>query len=396
MKKEKRTDSGERRSVLFVDDEPHIIESLRRMLRNEPYQTLFAVSGREALDILEKENIHVVVSDLRMPEIDGLSLLKQVQKDHPHTIRIVLSMHADSESILESINKGNIYRYILKPWEEKDFKLTIRQALDLYNLQSERRNLLQELEKNNRLLTERVAQRTKQLLSMERKAYIGKYASQIVHNLNNPLQAVFAGLDMAIQELSSANPSPVKLDKYMQMAKSSATDMGQIIAGILDHSRDAIQLGTEQVDVNGIIEKELNFFRINPFFRKQIVTQVHLAEKLPTILGNPLQIKQIVDNLIKNAIDAMEESSDKRLTIETSADAGTVSIKISDAGHGIPRAHMKKIFSPDFTTKLPGKGMGLGLASVKAMVEAYSGNISVESEEGRGTTFVIKIPIGKA
>lgn len=113
-------------------------------------------------------------------------------------------------------------------------------------------------------------------------------------------------------------------------------------------------------------------------------------------MGNPIQIKQIVDNLVKNAIDAMEHSPQKRLTLQTRLEDKAVAIIVSDTGEGIAEENLARIFLPDFTTKPIVKGTGLGLASVKTMVEAYSGDIQVESKKGEGTTFIVRIPIGRS
>jgi len=110
------------------------------------------------------------------------------------------------------------------------------------------------------------------------------------------------------------------------------------------------------------------------------------------IRGNPIQIKQILDNLIKNALDAMEDSPVKQLTIQTTAEKDRVVLRITDTGHGISPEHTERIFAADFTTKPVGKGTGLGLASVKAMMEAYSGTIQVASEVNEGTTFTLCFP----
>ena len=141
------------------------------------------------------------------------------------------------------------------------------------------------------------------------------------------------------------------------------------------------------------LRKVHNFFMLNPIYKSEIEKQINLSDHLPSIWGNPIQIKQIIDNLIKNAIDAMEHSDERRLTIETRFKDKNVVIIISDTGEGIAEKNLTKIFSPDFTTKPIDKGTGLGLASVKTMVEAYSGDIRVESEEGEGTTFIIRMPV---
>ena len=102
----------DKRTVLFVDDEERILNSLRRSLMDEPYETLFANSGSQALEILEQEHVHVIVSDLCMPEMGGLELLRIVKDGYPHIIRLVLSGNTDRELLLNAINQGEISRFI--------------------------------------------------------------------------------------------------------------------------------------------------------------------------------------------------------------------------------------------------------------------------------------------
>jgi signal transduction histidine kinase len=167
----------------------------------------------------------------------------------------------------------------------------------------------------------------------------------------------------------------------------------KIIAGILTHLRDKTLFKTEQIDINEIIKGEFEFFELNPTYKYQIEKKVELSDNLPGIQGNPIHIKQIVDNLLKNAIDAMEHSQEKRLAVETCLEDKAVLIRISDTGEGIAQEDLPKIYSPDFTTKPIGKGTGLGLASVKTMVDAYSGDMQVRSRKGEGTTFIVRIPV---
>ncbi len=162
------------------------------------------------------------------------------------------------------------------------------------------------------------------------------------------------------------------------------------------HAKNKNQYQTEPIDINEEIKRALDFFMINPVYKYEIEKLTELSDNLPHILGNPIQIKQIIDNLVKNAMDAMENSPVKRLTTETYVEDSSVIIRISDTGEGISEEDLTKIFSPDFTTKPIGKGTGLGLASVKTMVEAYSGDIRAESEKGKGATFIVRIPINRS
>jgi len=145
-----------KRSVLFVDDEPEVLSAINRLMINEPYDLLFSESGEDALNILKNNDVHVAVIDLRMPKMDGFSLLKKIEHLDPNIIRLVLSVSADSNSILSATNKGNVYRYITKPWNNKELKIIIKQSVHLFDVQQDKRDLLEKLEEKNILLEEKL------------------------------------------------------------------------------------------------------------------------------------------------------------------------------------------------------------------------------------------------
>ena len=129
----------EKRTVLFVDDEKKILKSLKRGLMDEPYESLLASSGKEALEILQQNDVHVLVTDMRMPEMSGLELLRIVKKEYPHIVRMVLSGYTQVTTLLTAINEGEIFKFITKPWQlEKEFKPAIREAVEYYNFLSQR------------------------------------------------------------------------------------------------------------------------------------------------------------------------------------------------------------------------------------------------------------------
>jgi DNA-binding NtrC family response regulator len=134
----------EKRTVLFVDDEENVLASLKRGLLDEPYNTLFANGGREALEILARSPVHVIVTDIRMPQMSGLELLRTTRERYPHIIRMTLSGDVEIATVLTAINQGEIFRFIPKPWKSnEELKTTIRQAIEFYDLHSEREMLMQ-------------------------------------------------------------------------------------------------------------------------------------------------------------------------------------------------------------------------------------------------------------
>ena len=157
-------------TVLCVDDEQNIQQSLKRLLRKEDYRLLTVLNGAEGLKILEENDVQVVIADQRMPQMSGTEFLTIVKERDPEAIRIVLSGYTDVDSITESVNKGNIYKFFLKPWNDESLKMEISQALDQYDLIKANRELyLMILERNEELKTinenleSLVQERTKEL-----------------------------------------------------------------------------------------------------------------------------------------------------------------------------------------------------------------------------------------
>ena len=139
-------------TILFVDDEPSIISALRRFLRKEPYKMVFAANGREALKIFKAQNVQLVVTDLRMPEMGGLELITKIKEISPETVRIILSASRDVSQTIESINSGEVYRFIPKPLDPEPFKQMIRAAAEYYILKTGRQELMEELSISNEYL----------------------------------------------------------------------------------------------------------------------------------------------------------------------------------------------------------------------------------------------------
>lgn len=138
--------------ILVVDDEPHVTEALIRMLHREPYEVLSANSANEALQILSHESIAVVISDEKMPGIQGAEFLALVYRDYPDTVRIMLTGHANLDLAMRAINEGQIYRFFMKPCNEEEIIHTIRQAVQQKELAEKSRRLLQKVRQQDFVL----------------------------------------------------------------------------------------------------------------------------------------------------------------------------------------------------------------------------------------------------
>ncbi|WP_426342278.1 HD domain-containing phosphohydrolase [Pseudoduganella sp. S-14] len=157
-------------TILCVDDEPNILSSLRRLFRGKGYEVLTAISGAQGLELLAQQPVDLVISDMRMPEMDGARFLAQVRERWPNTVRLLLTGYSDVQSIQDAINCGEIYRYITKPWDDNDILLIVRHALERHQLELEKQRLEaltlkqnEELKSLNAGLEQKVEERTRQL-----------------------------------------------------------------------------------------------------------------------------------------------------------------------------------------------------------------------------------------
>ena len=182
--------------ILCVDDEKNVLRALCRLFMDDDYEVLTAGSGKEGLKILEEhQNIQLIISDYRMPEMDGVEFLKHACERSPETIRIVLSGYADTAAVVAAINEGQIYKFIPKPWNDDELKVTINKAIEVFFLRRKNENMAEEvmvineeLTKFNTKLEEEVRNRTDELLFQNR-------AMSFAHNVMHALPVAVIGMD---------------------------------------------------------------------------------------------------------------------------------------------------------------------------------------------------------
>jgi len=176
-----------RPTILCVDDETSIRSALRRVFLDEPWDLLFARGGTEGLEMIRDRDVDLVMSDFRMPGMDGVEFLKQVRRISPDCIRIVLSGYADINLVVEALNEGQVYRFIGKPWNDDELLHNVRKALEHQKLQTENQRLASELRILNAELERKVELRTAQLQERNR---VLRFAQVILELLPMPVVGV--------------------------------------------------------------------------------------------------------------------------------------------------------------------------------------------------------------
>ena len=269
----------------------------------------------------------------------------------------------------------------------------------------------EEIEQYNRTLEEKIIERTQQLedaqtqlIQSEKMSAIGQLAAGVAHELNNPLGGILGYAQFTLEKLRKNTPDKTtakEIDSYVRYVSDievQARRCKTIVQNLLRFSRSSRTVEFDEVDINQALEQTLSFVE-HQLRISQIELKVDLASNLPHIQGNSGQLQQVFTNLIINAMHASAPGSTIALTTRycpaLGEFSGTVEIAVVDHGHGIARENLKKIFEPFFTTKEVGKGTGLGLSVSYGIVKEHGGEITVESEVGRGSTFTITIPVQK-
>jgi signal transduction histidine kinase/CheY-like chemotaxis protein len=228
-----------------------------------------------------------------------------------------------------------------------------------------------------------------QLVRSEKLRALGEMASGVAHDFNNVLASILGRAQLLLERIQD-----VKLRRWLQVIERAAMDGARTVRRLQDFTGIRRDQPAVAVDLNQVAQEVLE--ATESMWRQEarrrgveIEVETDLAERLPQIAGDPAELREAFTNLVLNAVDAMPKGG--RLSLRTRVDEGHVTVEVSDTGTGIPEAIRQKIFDPFFTTKGP-KGTGLGLSMAYGILARHSGRITVESEEGRGTTFRLVFP----
>jgi len=249
-------------------------------------------------------------------------------------------------------------------------------------------------------LEDRVVQKTKELsrahdhmLHVEKMASIGKMAAVVAHEVNNPLSGILTYAKLLRKWVGSRQAEHEKREEAMQCLDLIAAESrrcGELVKNLLSLSRTA-PMNVQSTDLHAVIDRCLLLVR-HQLELGGIELQLKLTKDLPCVPCDPAQIEQVLLALIMNAIDAMPRGGNLWLGTRLSPDETEVEIRVRDDGAGIAPDVSPQIFEPFMTTKENGRGVGLGLAITRGIVEQHNGRIDVESELGRGTTFTVTLP----
>ena len=358
--------------VLLIVDDAEVIRQLCAHALTE-YRTLQAANGSEALAVLERETVDLVLTDVMMPEIDGLELLRRIKEQTPNRVVVVMTGFADREMILQAL-KANADDFITKPINLLQLRNVLRKALERQQLREE----LIELKRMDRLK--------------------GEFLGLISHKLKTPVTSV----SLFLQNLAAGviDPDDPACQEALGLAQEELKNLQQLIRDLLFYSNLILQpqplhsLDCQPLDqVTALLQEllpELNAHGLELDFAP--------PESLPSLHIDRKQFDFIVRALLLNAIKFTPRRG--RVSLEMAATAEQFSLRVSDSGVGIAAAELPKIFEkfyqvdPHHSGQV--RGFGLGLYYVRQFVQSHDGTIQLESSPGNGTTVTVTLPLSKA
>jgi len=376
--------------ILLVEDNPGDARLIKEML-NEARHGLFNLA---CVERLESGLEHLLKEKA---DSQGLNSFIKIYNRRKNIPIMILTGTDDEELAIKAVRKG-VQDYLVK--SKVDGNLLVRAvlyAIERQRLQLQLQNFRQKeqherekkLKEYSKQLEEMVEKRTKELkeaqealVRQEKLAVVGQLAGGIGHELRNPLGTIKNAAYFLNMVLEKSDPH---IKETLEFLMKEVSMSERIINSLLDFARPKPPT-RDKVNVNVVVQDLLS----RNTMHKTIEMTKKLDEDIPTILADPSQLTLVFRNIIINAIQAMPEGGS--LVVKSSAsNKEWISVSFKDSGIGIPKEDLDKIFEPLFTTKA--KGIGLGLAVIKILVEGHGGTIEVESELGKGSTFTVNLPL---
>jgi signal transduction histidine kinase len=354
-------------NVLVIDDDPNYTQIVKHFLEDRGFNVILCHDGSSALKRLVSDPPEVILLDLSLPDISGKELLDRIRERRPECAVIVITGFGSEQVAVEMMKAGAI-DFLSKPLELKTLLEAIQNTLNIRKAQMEERG-------------------DGGLPSLE------NFFPFLAHEIRNPLHAIGGALAV-IQRRSNLNDEP--LAQSIRIIKEEVHHLSEFVQECLDFVRPPNKRYYTEIDINEVLSLVFNIVRhIYQEHSSKIKVRQEAAAQIPKILANYEEIKQALLNIVKNNYEAMIENGGE-LEVQTryqpAADGGWIEIIFNDQGQGIKTENLKHLFTPFFTTKLKGTGLGLPICH-RIIVDRHQGRINIESQEGRGTRVTIGLPI---
>ncbi len=353
--------------VLYIDDEQNNLVSFKAAFRFD-YNVFIANNTDEAIAHLRANpDISVILSDQKMPDKTGVEFFEEIRKEFPNPVRILITGYADIESVISAINRGHVYRYIKKPWSEDDIRSSIDQGYKFY------------------ITTAMLAVKNEEL----QKAYneLDKFAYSATHDMRGPILSV-----LGIIDLSKNTDDIADIKGMLGMMENAMLKLDNYIQNLHDYysiRRGEVEI--EEIQFNDIVKDLSDIYEITS--KMNGVSFVKKVNQQENFRSDDVSVKIILNNLLSNAFKYQRKDNNEKsveLSVEVAKTMAVIVVK--DNGIGIPENSINQVFNMFYRATNEEVGSGFGLYNVKDALGKLGGTIELQSTQGEGTVFTVKIP----
>jgi signal transduction histidine kinase len=372
------------KQVLLVDDEPGILKVLGISLADRGYRVLTAQNGEEALRVFHEADPEVILTDIKMPGMDGIELLKRIKEESPNTEVIMITGHGEMELAIQSL-KYDASDFITKPIHDETLDIALRRALEKLSTKKMLREYTENLEKL-------VEEKSRKLVETERLAAVGQTVAALAHAIKNITAGLTGGMYVLEKGIDLENRT--YLSQGWQMIKGNVQKIKGMAVDLLNYAKER-EPEVQLCDPNGPA-KEVYELMLPRATEMGVVLKFAPDQGLPRVWFDREGIHRVLLNLVSNAIDACTDISCASKTCEVSLrtlkpEGWAVEYQVIDNGCGMDEETRKKVFQIFFSTK-GSRGTGLGLMIAKKIVDEHGGVMDLSSEKGSGTVFRVRLP----
>ena len=371
--------------ILVIDDEKDILDVMSLILKDHGYHVITVLDGVAGLAQCRKKSPQIVITDIRMPGMNGIEVLEAVKKLNSDIEVIVCTAFAEMELAIQALQL-NASDFITKPISDQALHLSIERAKQRYIS----RKKLQDYAK---LLEKQTADQA-QILHQDKMMSLGRLAASVVHEINNPLSGILNYSRLMIKILKKRELTPEWRDKFIQyldLVEKESDRCSQIVSNLLSFSRKSPP-SFAPVHLPDLLNRCIALSR-HKLELQDINLTSHIQENIPPVEGDFNQLQQCVINLLFNAVDAMPEGGEVCIRGYVEPEKNQLVIAVEDTGTGITEKDLPHIFEPFYTTKREGYGVGLGLSTVYGIMEQHNGSVAAHARPGSGSTFFLKLPL---
>jgi two-component system NtrC family sensor kinase len=356
-----------RRKILVVDDNQEFVDLVRKILGSKGFEVSIALDGKTAIEKAISDAPEIVLLDLKLPDIPGEEVLKRVKEIKKDIAIVVITGHGGEQIAVDMMRKGAI-DFLSKPIDHEVLLSSIKNALEIRDAQIEDRQF-------------------------DRYPSLERFFPFLAHEIRNPLHAISGALAI-IQRRSDLKDE--LLGQSIKIINEEVKHLNEFVQECLNFVRPPNIVRFIEVEIKEVISVVMNIIsHMLESESKKIRIVTDVDPHLPKIYANYEEIKQAFLNIVKNAFEAMPEGGEILIKAYLKSDSSKhIEITFIDNGIGVKKENLNILFNPFFTTKLRGTGLGLAVCR-RIIVERHHGKIYIESDENKGATVKVELPIGR-